>query len=125
MACVDADRCGARRRQASPPEASETNAMDESKLRYDADREELRYDSGLRGTELLARDVGKALSRVGRDGIWRGQRVNRVVVDFDDDEAASHNADAMAFLRLVPRGPGGEVKSDARFVTRDDFGVQK
>jgi hypothetical protein len=97
--------------------------LDEARLKYDSGTKALRYRSGLRGPALLSREEGVALSRIARAGTWNGNAVAEVVVEFGDQAAAVHNADALAFLRIAAEGPQGRAVSSARFSVREDFGI--
>ena len=98
--------------------------LDESKLSYDATTGALTYASGLSGKTLFPKASGQALSKVARSRSWRGHEVARALVSFDDQAAATYNADALAYLELGAIGPDGEATSSARFVPREDFGIE-
>ena len=95
--------------------------MDESRLRYDEKTRVLSYDS----EGALPAEVGKTLGRWAREGMWRGKPVASVEVCFADTGIAAKQADAMAFLGLVSRGPSGVAPSSASFSVRSDFGVEE
>ncbi len=97
--------------------------FDSARLSYDASTRRLTYDSGVRGTDLLARDACRRLGEIAREGTWEGNEVDAVVVAFGDAEAAQHNADTMSFFGLHASSDGVEYPSREVFPTREDFGI--
>ena len=98
--------------------------IDESKLDYDPKRERLTYRSGISGKTVLAGEIGRELSKIGRAGNWKNLAVTSVAVDFADRHAAEHNADACKFLGLECEHNGAVYRSTAKFTPRKDFGIR-
>ena len=100
------------------------SVIDDDKLRYDGATRTLHYSADVTGDELFSVELGKALSKRLRSGDFEGEPLQRVVVEFSDQETAELNADPLAFLGLSSKGPDGSVESDASFESRSDIGMK-
>lgn len=92
--------------------------IDEDRLTWTEAEGLLTYAADETGATTFDMKVAKALRSLART---RRPKVRRVQVRFADKAAATHNADALAFLKIESGYPGGVVTSDATFTTREDI----